>query len=431
MNKKQMKDSGIAWIGEIPKQWKALPLKSSIKWKSEKNHADAMVLSLYRDYGVVPKDSRDDNYNVTSLDTSGYKFVEIGDLVINKMKAWQGSLAVSDYEGIVSPAYHVCQIINKNILKRYLHYLLRNPSYFPEYRRLSAGLRIGQWDLGFDDFKNIPIILPDIKEQKRIVSFLDAECGRIDSVIEKTRASIEEYKKLKQAIITQAVTKGIRPNRKMKDSGIPLIDDIPEEWTIQPIKNMAKIYGRIGFRGYTTDDLVEKGEGAITLSPSNLHDLKMIYDKCSYISWAKYEESPEIQIENGNILFVKTGSSYGKSSFVSNLPLPATINPQLIVFKNIKINNRFFLYALQTPSIKNEIEGIVSGGTIPTISQEKIKNIHLCVPKTEEQIEIAGFLDSKCSKIQNIIELKEQTIIELEKMKKSTIFEFVTGKKEV
>ena len=167
---REMKNSGIPWIGHIPSSWGVCPLKTSIKWKSEKNHTDATVLSLYREYGIVPKESRDDNFNVTSLDTSGYKYVEIGDLVVNKMKAWQGSIAVSGFEGIVSPAYHVCQITNEKIIKRYLHYLLRNVSYLPEYLRLSTGLRIGQWDLGFDDFKNIPIILPDIGEQLRMCS---------------------------------------------------------------------------------------------------------------------------------------------------------------------------------------------------------------------------------------------------------------------
>ena len=235
---REMKDSGVPWIGEIPLNWQVLPLKTSIAWKSEKGHGDSTVLSLYRDYGIVPKDSRDDNHNVTSLDTSGYKYVEKGDLVVNKMKAWQGSIAVSGYEGIISPAYHVCQIVNEDVYKRYLHYLLRNSAYLPEYMRLSTGMRIGQWDLGFDDFKNLPFILPAIEEQKRIVCFLDTECSCIDSVIEQTRASIEEYKKLKQAVITKAVTKGIHPDRPMKDSGIEWIGEIPENWSIMPIKRI-------------------------------------------------------------------------------------------------------------------------------------------------------------------------------------------------
>ena len=206
---REMKDSGIAWIGAIPNHWRVSKIKQIVRWKSVKGQPDLPVLSLYRDYGVIPKDSRDDNHNVTSLDTSGYKVVEHGDLVINKMKAWQGSLAVSEYNGIVSPAYHICKITSENICKKYLHYLLRDASYLPEYMRLSTGLRVGQWDLSFDDFKNIPFLVPSLVEQERIAAFLDAECAEIDVVLEKTRASIEEYKKLKQAVITQAVTKGI------------------------------------------------------------------------------------------------------------------------------------------------------------------------------------------------------------------------------
>lgn len=214
--------------------------------------------------------------------------------------------------------------------------------------------------------------------------------------------------------------------RAMKDSGIEWLGQIPADWNIRRIKNVAQIYGRIGFRGYTTDDLVEKGEGAITLSPSNLFELKLVYDKCSYISWEKYNESPEIQIKNGDILFVKTGSSYGKSSIVSNLPLQATINPQLVVFKNIAIDNKFFLYFLQTPSIKNEIEGIVSGGTIPTMTQEKMKNFHICVPPLDEQRRIATFLDNECARIDSVIEKTRASIAEYKKLKQSIITRAVT-----
>lgn len=232
-----MKDSGIGWLGAIPADWDVSLLKYAIRWKSEKGHPDESVLSLYRDYGVVPKDSRDDNYNVTSLDTTGYKFVEVNDLVVNKMKAWQGSIAVSDYQGIVSPAYHVCQITSNQVLPRYLHYLLRNPSYLPEYARLSTGLRVGQWDLGFDDFRNLPFLIPPKNEQQRIVLYLDGKCAEIDAVLAKTRASIEEYKKLKQAIITQAVTKGVRGDRPMKDSGIDWVGEMPADWVRCRVKN--------------------------------------------------------------------------------------------------------------------------------------------------------------------------------------------------
>lgn len=204
--KRPMKDSGIEWIGDIPSDWKVAKIKHSIKWKSVKGNPDGTVLSLYRDYGVIPKDSRDDNHNVTSLDTSTYKVVDIGDFVINKMKAWQGSMAVSDYCGIISPAYHVCEITNPNIYKKYFHHLLRNHLYLPEYTRLSTGMRIGQWDLGYDDFKNLPFIIPSYDEQVEIVEYIEEVCKKFDALIDSKTQLIEEMESYKKSVIYEYVT---------------------------------------------------------------------------------------------------------------------------------------------------------------------------------------------------------------------------------
>lgn len=203
---REMKDSGIEWIGEIPREWETSLIKYHLKWKSEKGFPNEQVLSLYRDYGVIPKDSRDDNHNVTSLDTSGYKLVNIGDFVINKMKAWQGSMAVSEYRGIISPAYHICEFYSNSFIKRYFHYLLRNNSYLPEYERLSTGMRTGQWDLGFDDFKNIPIIVPNLTEQQEIADYLDKKCSEIDTLIAKKEQIVTELESYKKSIIYEYVT---------------------------------------------------------------------------------------------------------------------------------------------------------------------------------------------------------------------------------
>ncbi len=204
--KREMKDSGIPWIGLIPSDWGVSLLKFSIRWKSEKGAPDEQVLSLYRDYGVIPKDSRDDNHNVTSLDTSGYKVVDIGDFVINKMKAWQGSMGVSKYRGIISPAYHVCTITNPLINGEYFHYLMRNQLYIPEYLRLSTGMRVGQWDLGFDDFKNLPFILPNKEEQSEIVSYIETKANEIDSLIQAKEQLLTELETFKKSVIYEYVT---------------------------------------------------------------------------------------------------------------------------------------------------------------------------------------------------------------------------------
>lgn len=204
--KRALKDSGIEWIGNIPSDWQVAKIKHSVKWKSVKGNPNGTVLSLYRDYGVIPKDSRDDNHNVTSLDTSTYKVVDIGDFVINKMKAWQGSMAVSDYCGIISPAYHVCEITNPNIYKKYFHHLLRNHLYLPEYTRLSTGMRIGQWDLGYDDFKNLPFIIPSYEEQIEIVEYIEEVCTKYDALIDRKTRLIEEMESYKKSVIYEYVT---------------------------------------------------------------------------------------------------------------------------------------------------------------------------------------------------------------------------------
>lgn len=193
----EMKDSGIAWIGEIPKDWKVDKIKYHLKRNEPKNPGNAIVLSVYRDYGVVPKDSRDDNHNVTSEDTSKYKYVKKGQLVINKMKAWQGSLAVSDYDGIVSPAYFIYDFIDEEYNHKYFHYLVRS-CYKEEFKRISGGIREGQWDLSPEGFSNTLVLLPSIEEQNEILDYILQKEIEIDVIIadkKRQRGILAEYKK--------------------------------------------------------------------------------------------------------------------------------------------------------------------------------------------------------------------------------------------
>lgn len=180
-------------------------------------------------------------------------------------------------------------------------------------------------------------------------------------------------------------------------------------WEIKKLKDCINISGRIGFRGYTTSDIVKKGDGAISLSPSNIIDDKINYNNSTYISWFKYEESPEIKIKNKDIIFVKTGSSYGKSAIIKNLPEPATINPQLIIFNNFSGLQEYFFYFINSTIFQNYIKKIVVGGAIPTISQESIYNYQLSIPPLEEQEKIVSILskqDEVIEKLEKLIELK-------------------------
>ncbi len=202
-----MKDSGVEWIGMIPEGWRVVKNKVLFQNVSIKGFGNARVLSLYRDLGVVPKDTREDNHNVTSLDTDGYKHVEINDLVINKMKAWSGSLAISDYDGIVSPAYYVCKVNYKYVDKRFIHHYLRNKHMVALYEMYSAGLRVGQWDLAIDDFLNIEIAVPDsLREQKEIAIYIDDKCAKIDKLIAIKQAKIDKLQEYKKSLIYEYVT---------------------------------------------------------------------------------------------------------------------------------------------------------------------------------------------------------------------------------
>lgn len=204
-HKVQTKDSGAGWLGEIPSHWNVDKLKYRLKRFEPRNPGNMIVLSLYRELGIIPKDSRDDNHNQTSEDISKYKHVKPGNFVVNKMKAWQGSVAVSDYEGIISPAYYVYKFTDTSFDKRYFHYLLRG-CYKDEFMRLSGGMRVGQWDLSAEDLENTTIIIPPIEEQIAISKYLDEKCTEVDACVETKKEQIATLEAYKKSIIFEYVT---------------------------------------------------------------------------------------------------------------------------------------------------------------------------------------------------------------------------------
>ena len=211
----------------------------------------------------------------------------------------------------------------------------------------------------------------------------------------------------------------------MKQTEIGLI---PDDWEVNLIGNVSEIFGRIGFRGYTVEDLVDEGFGAITLSPSNIQNGKMDFSNCSYISWKKYDESPEIKIANGDILLVKTGSTYGKSAIVKNLAKKATINPQFVVIKKTKCNNELLGYLIQTPIVQEQIEASIVGGAIPTLSQKQIASFKIPLSKSiKEQQRIAKAL----SDVDALISTTEKLLQKKRNIKQGTMQEFLTGKKRL
>ena len=199
-----MKDSGVEWLRRIPAHWHFQPLWTMFRRLKRTGHEDRELLSVYRDHGVIPKSSRDDNFNRPSEDLSTYQLVQPSDLVINKMKAWQGSIAISEHSGIVSPAYHVYVGSHCNT-DHYLHHLFRSGPYISAYQRISKGIRTNQWDLEPEPFSRIEVLLPPLVEQRAIAAFLDRETAKLDALTTKIHEAINHLRELRAALISEAV----------------------------------------------------------------------------------------------------------------------------------------------------------------------------------------------------------------------------------
>jgi len=205
-----------------------------------------------------------------------------------------------------------------------------------------------------------------------------------------------------------------------KDSGVEWLGPMPIDWDVTKLKYTASIYGRIGFRGYTVSDIVDEGEGAIVLSPSNIEQDRFTLEKRSYLSWDKYYESPEIMVSEGDVLMVKTGSTFGKSTIISLIDEPMTINPQMALIKDSKVDSRFLTYLLNSTLIKAKIEVNNTGSGMPTMTQENINRFPVPRPSDELATQIANFLDHETAKIDTLIE-KQQQLIKLLKEKRQAV----------
>lgn len=423
---RKMKDSGVEWIGEIPVDWKLSKIGSVYDERNEKvSDKDFAPLSVTKQ-GIVPQletAAKTDNGD-------NRKLIRKDDFVINSRSDRRGSCGISEYEGS-------CSLINTvlkpqtNMCNRYYGFVFKSDGFADEYYRWGHGIVDDLWSTKWIDMKSIYIPTPDIIEQERLADYLDAKCSKIDEIIEKQQAIIEKLKEYKLSIITEAVTKGLNPDVEMKDSGNIEIGKIPSISKPTKLKHLCNTQGRIGFKGYTTADLVDEGEGAYTLGASHLNNGKIDLTDPVFISWEKYYESPEIMVKQNDILIVQRGSTIGKVAIVDKNYGEVTINPSLVLINKIHIDSKYLLYALSARYIVNYINLIGTTTAIPMISQKQINDLVIIVPPDSIQISVVKYLDEKCGKIDANILKKQKLIDKLQEYKKSLIYEVVTGKKEV
>ncbi len=302
------KDSGAQWLGQVPSAWASMPFGALFRRTKRTGFADEELLSVYRDYGVIRKADRDDNFNNASEDLSTYQLVEPGDLAMNKMKAWQGSLGISSYRGIVSPAYFVFSP-RREFHRPFLHYLLRSPPYAAGYMTISKGIRINQWDVDPDHLSSLPVLFPSLDEQGAIAAFLDRETAKIDALVAEQERLIALLKEKRQAVISHAVTKGLNPHAPMKQSGIEWLGEIPAHWDVRKLKGLTS---RIGDGLHGTPEYDDNGP-CFFINGTNLNEGWVRITEATRSVSASTADAHQIDLDDKTVLMSINGT-IGKAS---------------------------------------------------------------------------------------------------------------------
>lgn len=414
---RKMRDSGIKSFGVIPEDWTVQKLKALLFLRNEKNTGNRELLSVYPNKGVIfYENSSGMQVHKPSADLSNYQNVYPGDFVLNNQQAWRGSVGVSQYNGIISPAYFVFSM-NKNCDPKYMDFALRDGSMVQQYETASRGVGTIQRNIFAPWLLQCLIALPPLSEQRRIASFLDAKCAEIDTLIADIQTQIDTLEQYKRSIITEAVTKGLNPNAEMKDSGIEWVGEIPENWEIMPNKYImhkekfiCPIYQNEDILSLTMNGVIVRDLDAGGKMPKTFDGYQKICKGNLLMCLFDIDVTPRcIGIINRNGL---TSPAYSQFVLHSNA-----------------VANYYYYYYLMLDFTKELLH--MAKNLRHSLTEEQLGAIQVPVPPVSEQNAIADYLDTKCAEIDEIISQKREQISTIEEYKKSLIFEYVTGKKEV
>jgi type I restriction enzyme S subunit len=406
------KDSGVGWLGEIPEHWKLVKLGQILTPVSIKNQPHLPLLSITREKGVILRslENEEENHNYIPDDLSNYKVLGKGQFGMNKMKAWQGSYGISDYLGIVSPAYYIFEL-NKNIQPQYFHAAIRSNLYVSFFGSASDGVRVGQWDLSKDRMSEIPFLIPISEEQRAIAQFLDRKTALINKAIAIKEKQIELLKEHRQILIRRAVTRGLHPNVKMKDSGVEWIKEIPEHWEVKQLKfiftflNTKRIplsaeerekkqgeypyYGASGIIDYVDDYLFDERTILIAEDGANLLSKST---PLAFIAEGKYWVNNHAHILKPNYL----GFNYWA---------------ELLSMIDYNI--------------------YISGAAQPKLTKERLANISILLPEKGDLIAISTYIDQITFQFSKSLAFKVKEIEKLKEYKATLINSAVTGRIKV
>lgn len=433
---RKMKDSGIEWIGEIPEGWEIKRLGAILQERNEVNNPiqTTSILSLTNNRGVIPYSEKGNQGNKAKDDLTGYKIAHIGDIVLNSMNVIIGSVGLSNYYGAVSPVYYMLfprNNIETNI--QYYNYLFQTTAFQQSLRGYGNGILEIRMRIQMQKLKTVLLPVPTFLEQSNITVYLDASLSKLNILLSKTRSSIEEYKKLKQAVITQAVTKGVRGERGMKDSGVEWIGEIPKEWRETQLRHCATIKSGITLgKSYRKDTvLIERPYLRVANVQGGYVDLNDL---------ATIEVTPDedlkYRLHSGDVLMTEGGDrdKLGRGCVWHGEIEPCLHqNHVFAVQTNEIILLPEFLEYLTASDVGRSYFDITAIKTtnLACTSSSKVLAFTIPLPPVEEQIEIVSFIKKRSLELNKLIMKKELLVQELESYKKSLIYEVVTGKREV
>ncbi|MBO4875469.1 MAG: restriction endonuclease subunit S [Bacteroidales bacterium] len=421
---KAYKDSGVDWIGIIPNDWCVEKGKHIFVQRNTKGNESPVLLAATQKSGMIPQSLLEGVVQVKlDTDLQTFKTVHIGDFVIS-LRSFQGGFEMSDYEGVCSPAYQVFYN-TQSIFHKYYKYLFKSYGFISKMNSLVVGIREGK-NIQYKDFAESMLPIPPLPTQQRIADFLDRKCAEIDELAALQETMIEELKRYKQSVITEAVTKGLDKNAKMKPSGVEWIGEIPEGWEVKRLKDILKQPLQYG-----------ANESGIPFNENLPRYVRItdILDNSLREDLAKQslteEQAKGYILKNNDILFARSGGTVGKAFIYKQAYGRCAFAGYLIKAAIKNENAQYVYYYTQTHCYDEWKRRIFIQATIQNIGADKYSIMELPIPPLTEQQQIADYLDRKCAEIDELIAIKQQKIEALKEYKKSVIFEYVTGKKEV
>ena len=431
----EMKDSGVEWIGEMPRHWRIERAKFHFRQSFERGNSTPELLAATQKHGMYPQRLLEGVVQVMAgTDLQQFKSVHINDFVIS-LRSFQGGFERSDYEGVCSPAYQVFHA-DKQYDVKWLKWFFKNDMFIDAMNALTVGIREGR-NIKFDDFANSLLPVPPLSEQTAIAAYLDEKCATIDAIIAEAKASIEEYKSWKASVIFETVTKGLNPNAEMKDSGVEWIGEIPGGWAVERLKAMFSFGKGLPI---TKEDLVEQGIPVISYGQIHAKfntGVEVLPQLLRYVDAKWLESNANSLVSEGDFIFADTSEDMegcGNCVYVDTLNEGAQLfaGYHTITFKPKRSkHNKFLAYLFKSDAWRTQLRSRVGGVKLFSISRRMLNLATVILPPQNEQTAIVAYLDSKCAAIDGIILEKEDLIRELENYKRSLIFEAVTGKRRV